>query len=93
VYKKIISRNLKARIKKSKRDLDKNLKNFFEWVKGAELVELKECETEKDPVRPELNNELEIVMEGKFMVLSIKTKYMQLCVLLLLIKYQNLCTS
>ena len=57
MYKKIISRNLKARIKKSKRDLDKNLKNFFEWIKGAELVELKRCETEKDPVRPELNNE------------------------------------
>ena len=30
--------------------------NLFEWVKGAELVELKECNVEEDPVRPELNN-------------------------------------
>ena len=26
-------------------------------LKGAEIVELKECETNKDPVRPELDNE------------------------------------
>ena len=36
---------------------EKNIGNFFEWVKGAELVELKECDFEKDPVRPELDNE------------------------------------
>ena len=38
------------------KDLKKNVKNFFAWVKGAELIELKECETSKDPVRPELDN-------------------------------------
>ena len=32
------------------------LKNFFEWIKGAKLVELKECDVLKDPVRPELDN-------------------------------------
>ena len=52
-----VSRNIKARFRKSKKDLNKNIKNFFDWVKGSELVELKECETEKDPVRPELDNE------------------------------------
>ncbi len=52
-----VSRNIKARLRKSKKDLNKNIKNFFDWVKGSELVELKECETEKDPVRPELDNE------------------------------------
>ena len=52
-----ISKNLSARIRKSKKDLHINIKNFFDWIKGAELVELKECETEKDPVRPELDNE------------------------------------
>ena len=26
-------------------------------LKGAEIIELKECETKKDPVRPELDNE------------------------------------
>ena len=55
--KKKISRNLKARFRKSKKDLNKNIKNFFDWIKGAELVELKQCKTEKDPVRPELDNE------------------------------------
>ena len=52
-----ISKKIKARFRKSKKDLKKNLKNFFDWVKGAELIELKSCETSKDPVRPELDNE------------------------------------
>ena len=47
---------LKARIRKNRQVLNKNLGNFFEWVKGAELIELKECNTEEDPVRPELSN-------------------------------------
>ena len=57
MFKKKISRNLKARIRKSKKDLNINIKNFFDWVKGAELIQLKECDIKKDPVRPELDNE------------------------------------
>ena len=57
MVKKKISRNIKARIRKSKKDLNINIKSFFDWIKGAELVELKKCEIEKDPVRPELDNE------------------------------------
>ena len=37
--------------------LNKKIDNFFGWVKGAKLVELKECNVEEDPVRPELDNE------------------------------------
>ena len=48
---------IKARIRKNRQVLNKNIDSFFEWVKGAELVELKECNTNEDPVRPELNNE------------------------------------
>ena len=48
---------IKARIRKNKQILNKNVKNLFEWVKGAELVELKECNTTEDPVRPELDND------------------------------------
>ena len=48
---------IKARIRKNRQAFSKNLDNFFEWVKGAELMELKECQTEEDPVRPELSNE------------------------------------
>ena len=47
---------IKARIRKNRQVINKNLDNFFEWVKGAELIELKECNTEEDPVRPELSN-------------------------------------
>ena len=57
MIKKIVSRNIKARFRKSRKDINKNVKSFFEWIKGAELIELKKCETEKDPVRPELDNE------------------------------------
>ena len=54
---KNITSKLKARIRKSKKDLNKNIMDFFDWIKGAEIVELRRCDTEKDPVRPELDNE------------------------------------
>ena len=41
---------IKARIRKNKQILNKNIDNFFEWVKGAKLVELKECNIDEDPV-------------------------------------------
>ena len=63
---------IKARIRKSKINIKKklsevvekakivkghaNIKNFFDWVKGAELVELEKCDISEDPVRPELDN-------------------------------------
>ena len=47
---------IKARIRKNRQVLNKNIDNFFGWVKGAKLIELKECNTEEDPVRPELDN-------------------------------------
>ena len=47
---------IKARIRKNKQIISKNIDNFFGWIKGAELVELKECNTNEDPVRPELDN-------------------------------------
>ena len=47
---------IKARIRKNRQILGKKIDNFFDWVKGAELLELKECNTSEDPVRPELNN-------------------------------------
>ena len=47
---------LKARLRKNRQTLSKNIDNFFGWVKGAKLVELKECNIEEDPVRPELDN-------------------------------------
>ena len=38
-----------------KRKIDKKIDNFFNWIKGAELVELKTCNITEDPVRPELD--------------------------------------
>ena len=46
----------KAKDVKSKTDLKTNIKNLFDWVKGAELVELDKCNISEDPVRPELDN-------------------------------------
>ena len=54
--KKKFNPRLKARIRKNKQIIGKNIDNFFDWIKGAELVELKECNIEEDPVRPELDN-------------------------------------
>ena len=48
---------IRARLRKNRQVLSKNVDNFFGWIKGAKLVELKECNTQEDPVRPELDNE------------------------------------
>ena len=47
---------IQEQIREKKQFINKNLDNFFDWIKGAELVELKECITTEDPVRPELDN-------------------------------------
>ena len=49
---KIIKRKLNIF---KKRKIDKKIDNFFNWIKGAELIELKSCDTNDDPVRPELD--------------------------------------
>jgi hypothetical protein len=50
-------KNIKRKLKILKnRSIKKKLNNFFDWVAGAELIELKSCDTKDDPVRPELNN-------------------------------------
>ena len=61
---------IKARIRKNKQILKKEIKNFFIWIKGAELVSLKECNTSEDPVRPELNNEFRTRLRRSISVTS-----------------------
>jgi len=56
ILKKKFNSRIKARIRKNKQIINKNIDSFFDWIKGAELVELKNCNTEEDPVRPELDN-------------------------------------
>ncbi len=46
---------IKARIRKNKQLISKNFDTFFDWIKGAELIELKSCNVKEDPVRPELD--------------------------------------
>jgi hypothetical protein len=55
-FKKKFNPRIKARIRKNRQVMGKKIDNFFDWIKGAELIELKECNTSEDPVRPELNN-------------------------------------
>ena len=57
VKKKFLKPRIKARLRRNKIELNKKIKNFFDWVKGAELVNLKNCNTKEDPVRPELDND------------------------------------
>ena len=54
--KKKFNTRIKARLRKNRQALSKKFENFFGWVKGAKLVELKECNPDEDPVRPELDN-------------------------------------
>ena len=55
--KNLISKKFNTSIKGKKIDIGKSVKNFFDWVKGAEIIELPNCNTAEDPVRPELDNE------------------------------------
>ena len=52
-----IKARFKARIRKNRQIINKQLSDLFNWVKGAELVSLKECNIADDPVRPELDIE------------------------------------
>ena len=49
-------KKIKAQIIKQQKNLKDKVTNFFDWVKGAKLIELNECDTSEDPVRPELDN-------------------------------------
>ena len=54
------------------KDLNKKVKekfeNFFDWIKGAELVELKSCNPEEDQFDQNLIMILGLVMVVKYMV-------------------------
>mgnify|MGYP001276132515 FL=1 len=55
--KKKYNTRIKARIRKNRQAINKGINDFFLWIKGAKLVNLKECNINEDPVRPELDNE------------------------------------
>jgi hypothetical protein len=55
IKKKLYPR-IKARIRKNRQIIGKKFDNFFDWIQGADLIELKECNTAEDPVRPKLDN-------------------------------------
>ena len=55
--KKKFNSRIKARFRKNRQIIGKKIYNLFDWIKGAKLVELKECDTSEDPVRPELDND------------------------------------
>ena len=42
-------------MKRFNKKLKEKFDNFFDWIKGTELVELKTCDTKEDPIRPELD--------------------------------------
>jgi hypothetical protein len=49
-------KNIKRKLNILKnRNIKKKINNFFDWVNGAELTELKSCDIKEDPVRPELD--------------------------------------
>ena len=42
-------------MKKFNKTVKEKFENFFDWVKGAELVELDTCDINEDPIRPGLD--------------------------------------
>ena len=70
------------------RKVKKKLNDFFGWIKGAELIELKSCDIKEDPVRPELNIVFRRSYGRKIFGVKYKKKYVLLCVLDLQMKFQ-----
>ena len=52
-----IKNKIKVHFRKNRQVINRQINDLFDWVRGAELVSLKECNTIEDPVRPELDNE------------------------------------
>ena len=42
-------------MKEINQKIKKKIDNFFDWIKGAELIELNSCNIDEYPVRPELD--------------------------------------
>ena len=42
-------------MKKFNEKVKEKFENFFDWIKGAELVELDNCDINEDPIRPDLD--------------------------------------
>tara|TARA_B100001564_G_C20489943_1_gene601167 strand:+ start:335 stop:853 length:519 start_codon:yes stop_codon:yes gene_type:complete len=42
---------------KFNKTVKEKFRNFFDWIKGAELIELDTCDISEDPVRPDLDIE------------------------------------
>ena len=64
-------------MKKFKKKVKEKINNFFEWVKGAELVELKSCNIDEDPVRPELNLDFRTSYGRKIFGVKYKMKFVR----------------
>ena len=54
------------------------------------MVELKSCNINEDPVRPELDIKFRTSYGRNIFELNIKKKFVQLCVLVLQMKFQKL---
>ena len=42
-------------MKKFNKKIKEKFVDFFDWIKGAELIELETCDISEDPVRPDLD--------------------------------------
>ena len=54
-------------MKKFNKKIKEKFNNFFDWIKGAELVELNSCDVAEDPIRPELDVDFRTIKEFDLM--------------------------
>ena len=64
-------------MKKFNLKVKEKIENFFDWVKGAELIELETCNVSEDPVRPELDIKFRTEYGRK--IYGVKFKKRNLC--------------
>ena len=62
----------------------------FDWLKKTELVEMKYCFYNEDPVRPELDNKFRTSLGRKIFGLKLGKDVIAVCVLHLHMKFQKI---
>ena len=60
---------------KFNKKIKEKFESFFDWIKGAELVELKTCNINEDPIRPELDVKFRTSYGRKIFGVKYKKKY------------------
>ena len=74
---------------KLNKKIKEKFENFFDWIKGAELVELETCNSKEDPIRPELDVKFRTSYGRKIFGVKYKKEICAIMCLVIQTKFQK----